>query len=97
MNNQQYHPSFHRHLSRSLHERFISTLKDLRGVTDTDGRQIHIDDLKSIHDESVAFIADFSDNLDAQALCQLNHIAGRTVDDHLTLSGGNDHDIISTY
>tara|TARA_R110002012_G_C11275792_1_gene570045 strand:- start:95 stop:388 length:294 start_codon:yes stop_codon:yes gene_type:complete len=97
MNNQHFHPQYYRQSARSIHTSFIETLKDLRAVTDGVARQLLIDHLQDQHDVAVALIKDNTSNLDAQSLGMLQHLTTRTVDEHLSLSGGTELNLVTTH
>ena len=97
MSNQAIHPSFYRQSARSIHTSFIDTLKDLRGISDSGARLLLIEFLHDQHAAAIALIKDNTSNLDAQSLGMLQHLTTRTVDEHLSLSGGADLNLVTTH
>ena len=97
MSNQVLHPSYYRQIARSIHTSFINTLKDLRGISDSGARLLLIEFLQDQHSAATALIEDNTSNLDAQSLGMLQHLTTRTVDEHLSLSGGTELNLVTTH
>ena len=92
-----YPPTYYSTQVDSIHNRWVSTLKDLRSVSEPSARAMYLEDLSSIYLQAHNFAASNAAHIDGVRAVKLQHILQRPLEQHIAIAKHNDGTVMSDH
>jgi len=89
-----YPPSYYQTQADAIHNQWVSTLRDLRQVSEPSARQLYLDDISSIYQQAKSFAASNAAYIDGIRAVKLQHILQRPLEQHLAIAKHNDAAVV---
>jgi hypothetical protein len=94
---QIYPPTYYSSVVDSLHNNWVSALKDLRSVSEPSARELYLEDLTSIYSQARSFAAQNAGHIDAVRAVKLEHILQRPLEQHIAIAKHNGAAVMNDY
>ena len=89
-----YPPSYYQTQVDSLHNNWVTTLRDLRIVTEPSAKEMLVGELRAIYDQTRNLVAQHGSHIDAIRSVKLNHILQRPLEGHIAIARHNDTTVV---